>query len=152
MRIGELSERTGVPTRTIRYYEQFGVLPEPGRSANGYRTYGESSVARLRFIRDAQASGLTLEQIATVLGLRSRGESTCEQVIELLENHLADLDRRISDLTRTRHRLARLTERARELDHGRCDDPHRCHVIVEGIEESLPEPDRVLRPHRSSRF
>ncbi len=144
MRIGELSERTGVPTRTIRYYEDIGVLPEPSRAANGYRTYGESAVDRLRFVKDAQASGLTLEEISSILGLRGHGDSTCEHVIELLESHLADLDRRIADLNSTRHRLAELTRRARTLDHADCNDPNRCHVIVEGLGLRSPGLPRTI--------
>ena len=133
MRIGELSERTGVPTKTIRYYEDIGVLPDPPRADNGYRVYGESAVDRLRFVKDAQASGLTLDEISSILGLRGHGDSTCEHVIELLESHLAELDRHIVDLQSTRGRLAELTRRARTLDHGDCNDPNRCHVIVEGL-------------------
>jgi DNA-binding transcriptional MerR regulator len=69
MRIGELADLTGTTTKTIRYYESIGLLAEPGRTASGYREYGEGAVERLRFVREAQASGLTLTEIKSVLEL-----------------------------------------------------------------------------------
>ncbi len=129
MRIGELAARTGVPTKTIRFYEQIGVLPEPERAPNGYRVYGPDDADRLGFVRDAQATGLSLEEIAMILRLRGMGESTCEHVLELLEHHLADLDGLIDTLQATRTELAAMTERARSLDPAECTDPNRCQTI-----------------------
>jgi DNA-binding transcriptional MerR regulator len=130
MRIGELANRTGVTTKTIRYYEDIGVLPPPARAANDYRDYGPDAVERLRFIRDAQATGLTLTEIGWILDVRGRGESTCAHVVDLLEAHLEDLDRHIDELRRTRHDLAALTELARSLDPAECTDPIRCQTIA----------------------
>ncbi len=130
MRIGQLARRTGVSAKTIRYYEDIGVLPPPQRSANDYRDYGPDAVDRLRFIRDAQATGLTLTEISSILELRGRGESTCGHVIELLEQHLTDLDHHIETLQRTREHLAELTERAHGLDPAACTDPNRCQTIT----------------------
>ncbi|MDK1292525.1 MAG: heavy metal-responsive transcriptional regulator [Actinomycetota bacterium] len=113
MRIGELGRRTGVPTKTIRYYEGIGLLAEPERAYNGYRDYHDDAVSRLRFIRDAQATGLSLTEIASILNLRSAGEGTCSHVVELLERHLEDLDRHIDNLQATRRQLVSLTERAK---------------------------------------
>lgn len=60
MRIGELADNVGVNTKTVRYYESIGLMPEPDRTRSGYRDYGPDALERLQFIRDAQASGLTL--------------------------------------------------------------------------------------------
>jgi DNA-binding transcriptional MerR regulator len=130
MRIGELSRRTGVPTKTIRYYEEIGVLPDPDRAANDYRDYPEEAVDRLGFVRDAQATGLTLTEISSILDLRSQGEATCHHVIDLLERHLTALDRHIRTLRQTRKKLAGLTEQARSLDPSECRDPNRCQTIT----------------------
>lgn len=130
MRIGELAALTGVSTKTIRYYEDIGVLPQPARSANDYRDYAQDAVDRLRFIRDAQATGLTLTEIGWILDVRGRGESSCAHVIELLEAHLQDLDRHIDALQRTRGDLADLMEQARNLDPSDCTDPNRCQTIA----------------------
>lgn len=129
MTIGQLSKRTAVPTKTIRFYEQVGVLPKPARAANGYRTYAEDSVERLEFIKDAQATGLTLDEIATVLDLREQGASTCSHVAHLLEHHLEQLDRRITALHATRERLVEFIDRAAGMDPRECTDPNRCQTI-----------------------
>jgi DNA-binding transcriptional MerR regulator len=130
MKIGELGKRTSVPTKTIRYYEDIGLLPEPERAHNGYREYSDDAVLRLRFIRDAQATGLSLTEIASILDLRSAGEGTCHHVVELLELHLEDLDRHIDNLHATRGLLVSLTERAKGLDPEDCTDPNRCQTIA----------------------
>jgi DNA-binding transcriptional MerR regulator len=133
MRIGELARRTGVPTKTIRYYEEIGVLPAPDRAANDYRDYPDEAVDRLAFVRDAQATGLTLTEIASILDLRSQGEATCHHVVDLLERHLSALDRHIQTLRETRKKLAALTEKARSLDPSECRDPLRCQTITGGL-------------------
>jgi DNA-binding transcriptional MerR regulator len=130
MQIGDLTKRTGVPAKTIRYYEDIGVLPEPDRAPNGYRSYDEGAVARLRFVRDAQATGLTLNEIASVLELREQGVSSCEHVAGLLEHHLDLLEKHIRTLQQTRRQLASLAQRARTLDPVDCSDPHRCQTIA----------------------
>jgi len=133
MKIGEVASQTGVSTKTIRYYEDIGVLPEPDRSSNGYRTYSQTTVDRLRFIRDAQATGLTLTEIASILHLREQGSSTCDHVTDLLDRHLEELDIHISSLQRTRKQLAGLTQRAHGLDPADCLDANRCQTIVAGL-------------------
>jgi DNA-binding transcriptional MerR regulator len=129
MRIGELAHKTGVSTKTIRYYEDIGLLAPPEREPNGYRDYGEDALERLRFIRDAQATGLTLTEIASILDLRGKGVATCHHVLNLLERHLEDLDRHISKLRKTRRQLVIITERARSLNPADCTDSIRCQTI-----------------------
>ncbi len=129
MRIGELADRGGVSTKTIRYYESIGILPEPARTGGGYRDYPSEAVERLGFIRDAQASGLTLAEIASVLELKGAGERSCEHTTALLERHLHDIDQQIERLTAARKALAELTARARTLDPADCTDPNRCQII-----------------------
>lgn len=133
MQIGELARQVGVSTKTIRYYEGIGLLPEPDRAPNGYREYGQFAVEKLRFVRDAQDTGLTLTEIASILDLRSQGETTCEHVVDLLERHLRSLDRHIDSLRETQSQLTELTKRARKLDPSHCTDPNRCQTIEEGV-------------------
>jgi MerR family copper efflux transcriptional regulator len=141
MRIGELAQRTGTTTKTIRYYEDIGLLPEPARDHNDYRNYSGDAVDRLEFIRDAQATGLTLTEIASILDLRSQGETTCHHVIDLLERHMTALDRHIETLRVTRKKLASLAERARNLDPADCVDPNRCQTIshTQGSDHGITE-------------
>jgi len=129
MRIGEVAHISGLSPTTIRYYEDIGLVPEPARAANGYRDYEPGALERLRFISDAQDSGLTLAEIASILELRAQGESTCHHTIELMERHLADVDRRIDSLIASREHYAQLIARARTLDPSECTDPDRCQTI-----------------------
>ena len=132
MKIGDISKAAGVPTKTIRYYEEIGLLPKPNRAANGYRTYEFDAIERLRFIRDAQATGLTLSEIASVQELREHGSTTCDHVTGLMERHLRELDDHILKLQQTRGVLADMIGRAQSLDPAECTDPHRCQTIEAG--------------------
>jgi MerR family transcriptional regulator, copper efflux regulator len=129
VKIGELANRTGVSTRTIRYYERIGLIPSPERASNGYRRYGPSSLDRLGFIKDAQAAGLSLAEIGMILDMKDEGESTCDHVVWLLEEHVQAVDRQMEELRRTRVRLRGMVDRARSLDPADCQDPNRCQTI-----------------------
>jgi len=136
MRIGELADRTDVSTKTIRYYESIGLLPEPARTPSGYRDYHADAVERLRFVRDAQATGLTLAEISSVLELKAAGERSCAHTAALLDRRLELLDQQIVRLKAAREELAELANRARSLDPKNCTDPNRCQVIVADLELS----------------
>jgi DNA-binding transcriptional MerR regulator len=129
MRIGQLSSRTGVSTKAIRYYEDIGVLRQAQREDNGYRVYDARDVERLVFIKDAQAAGLSLDEIGHILALKAKGMPTCEHVRAMLERGLADITERIAMLETARAELERLTVRARDLDPEQCIDPDRCQAI-----------------------
>ena len=129
MRIGEVGEATGVTTKTLRFYESIGLLPEPDRTPSGYRDYSPEVTERVQFIRDAQAAGLTLAEVTSVLELKDAGSRTCEHTLALVERHVAEIDNKIEALADTRRRLADLAGRAAGLDPVDCTDPHRCQVI-----------------------
>ncbi len=147
MRIGELAHMSGFTTKTIRYYEEIGLVPEPLRDINDYRDYQEGVVDRLLFIRDAKAAGLTLTEIASILELREGGHGTCKHVVDLLSRHMRDLDRHIADLNKTRKKLATLTERARKLDPTQCTDPIRCQTIAVGAGTEGPVDEPLHHRH-----
>ena len=129
MLIGELAAATGVATKTIRYYETIGVLDPPPRTPAGYRNYDDIAADRLAFIRAAQACGLTLGEIRSIVALRDRGVAPCGHVLEVLTARAADLDRRIAELRRLRGELHRLVERGRHLDPADCDPRRICHIL-----------------------
>ncbi len=112
MRIGELAEQVGVSTKTIRYYESIGLLPQPDRSCGGYRLYGEDDLDRVAFIRRAQQLDLSLHEIGEILALRERGEQPCGYVMETAQTRLEELDRRIAQMRRAREELHALLQRA----------------------------------------
>lgn len=105
--IGAMAKAAGVPTTTVRYYERRGLLTPDGRSRAKYRVYGEASLERLRFIRSAQATGFTLEDIAALLTLldEGAGERCRSEVSAMLAGRLADVEMRLADLTRVREVL-----------------------------------------------
>jgi MerR family transcriptional regulator, copper efflux regulator len=129
VRIGEVAERVGISTKTVRYYESLGILPEPQRTASGYRTYGGDTLERLRFIRDAQATGLSLAEIHSILELKDHGERSCEHTRALLHRHVNEIDSQIARLTEARRALLELADRADHADPADCTDPHRCQII-----------------------
>jgi MerR family transcriptional regulator, copper efflux regulator len=130
VKIGELAMASGFNTRTIRYYENIGLLPEPERLPNGYRRYRKTAVDRLGFIRDARSAGLSLAEIGMILDMKDHGESTCDHVVFLLEEHVRSVDRQIEDLGRARGRLEDLIDRARRMDPSGCLDPNRCQTLT----------------------
>lgn len=129
MRIGELAAAVGVTTKALRFYEQAGVLPEPGRTSSGYRDYDSAALARLAFIKAAQAAGLTLAEIRQVIAVRDSQGPPCGHVAAVLDQHLTDLDNRIAELAATRAEVARLRARARTLDPAECGTDAVCHVL-----------------------
>lgn len=132
MRIGELAQAGEIPTRTVRFYERRGLLPEPGRAANGYRVYDDATVGRLRFIRAAQAAGLTLSEIRVIVEIRDDGTAPCTHVDALLVAKLADIERRRQELTVLEADLTRLVDRSRMLDHADCTSGRICHILQPG--------------------
>ncbi|XAS69751.1 heavy metal-responsive transcriptional regulator [Micrococcaceae bacterium Sec5.7] len=127
MRIGETAEASGVTAKTVRFYEDRGLLPPAGRASNGYREYGEETVGRLGFIRRARAAGLTLAQIQEILDLRDAGQAPCIHVRDLLALRLAELDTRIAELTALRATVADLHEVAAGADPATCDPGRICN-------------------------
>jgi MerR family copper efflux transcriptional regulator len=128
--IHELAAATGVPAKTIRYYESVGLLPPARRSANGYRIYDARDADRLRFIAGARSLGFSLDDIDEALGLRDRGEAPCRYMLDLIEREAAQIDRRIADLQRLKEDLAALLKNAQGLPQ---DDVEGkacvCHLV-----------------------
>src|SRR5215472_9957552 len=120
MKIGEVAGRAGVPAKTIRFWEDQRLLPPPARTPAGYRDYGPAVLERLAFIRQAQASGLTLTAIRQVLEVRDGGQPPCVHVTGLIARRLAEVQARLAELTATRDQLAALAERATAQDPADC--------------------------------
>ena len=120
MRIGEVACRAGVPAKTIRFWEDEGMLPPPGRTPAGYRDYDSAVLGRLAFIRHAQGAGLTLAAIRQVLEIRDSGQPPCVHVTDLIARRLAEVEARLAELTRTRDQLVVLAARAAEQDPADC--------------------------------
>jgi MerR family copper efflux transcriptional regulator len=131
MRIGELAAGTGFSVRTIRFYEQSELLPAPDRTRGGYRSYSEDAVTRLRFVRSAQALGLSLAEIAEVLRIRDYEGPPCGYVAGLLKTHISALETRIGELTALRDELRARVPPGTEPDPQRCQPDQVCYLIAE---------------------
>ena len=129
MRTGELAAVSGLTAKTIRFYEQAGLLPEPPRTSGGYRAYPPQTAHRLAFIREAQSAGLTLAEIRSVLAVRDSGQPPCVHVTALIEQHLADIERRMAELRTTRTALRTLAQRAASTDPSTCTEADICRII-----------------------
>jgi len=105
--IGRLAEQADVGIDTVRFYERRGLLPEPARTASGYRLYRPAMVIRLRFIRRAKALGFSLDEIATLLYLQDVGGSKSE-VKKLTTHKLTEIETKLADLSKMKKVLKQL--------------------------------------------
>ena len=111
MNIGAAARASGVPAKTIRYYEEIGLIEAAARSGGNYRVYGDSEVETLRFIQRARSLGFSVGEVAELLALwRDRSRSS-RQVKALAKQHLLDIDGKIAALKTMRDTLNELIER-----------------------------------------
>jgi len=99
LRIGQISSISQVSIKTIRYYEQLGLLKAVKRTEGGFRLFSPEVIGRLNFIKRSQSLGLSLTEIGQLLEVHDRGEIPCHPVRHTLENKIAEIDRRIEQLT-----------------------------------------------------
>jgi MerR family transcriptional regulator, Zn(II)-responsive regulator of zntA len=129
VRIGELAAQAGINAKTLRFYEEKGLLPPPQRTANGYREYEPAVLSRLDFIRRGRAAGLTLAQIRDIIEVRESGDAPCGHVYQLLTERLADLDRHIADLQVLRAVLVQKRDHAESADPSTCAPESVCRYV-----------------------
>lgn len=108
MRIGELAKRAAIKVDTVRYYEKAGLLPLPPRRPNGYRDYGTGHVERLAFIRHCRALDMPLDDVRQLLNLLAHPSEDCLDANRLIEEQLARVQKRISDLRTLKKQLQSL--------------------------------------------
>lgn len=106
--IGTLAKRTGTKVQTIRYYEQIGLLREPGRTEGGQRRYDDGDLDRLAFIRHARQLGFTLEAIRELLDLSDSPGRSCADVDRIAHRQLKEVEARIARLEALRTELKRM--------------------------------------------
>ncbi|WP_109468560.1 Cu(I)-responsive transcriptional regulator [Albibacillus kandeliae] len=127
MNIGEVADRSGLPAKTIRYYEDIGLI-KPLRDVNGYRAFRQSDLHKLAFLGRARKLGFSIEDCRNLLHLYEDDTRTSAEVKEIAKGHLAEIEERISDLVEMRNTLSTLV---------RCcagDDRPDCPIL-----ESLAE-------------
>lgn len=124
MNIGEVAELSGLPPKTIRYYEDIGLI-RPSRGANGYRSFAEADLHRLAFLGRARSLGFSIEECRGLLALYADAGRASADVKQMAETHLADIDRKIAELQSLRATLAHLVHRC----HG--DDRPDCPILAD---------------------
>ncbi len=123
MNIGELARAADTKAETIRYYERIGLLPSPPRTVGNYRDYSNAHASRLTFTRKARDLGFSIEQIRALLTLADDKGQSCEAVDAIARAHLADVKRKLADLSALRRELDSLIGHCR---HGTVAD---CRII-----------------------
>ena len=137
--IGTLARRTGTKVQTIRYYEQIGLMPEPGRTAGGQRRYGEAELDRLAFVRHARQLGFTLEAIRELLDLSDHPEKSCDEADQIARRQLRQVELRMARLEALRTELKRMVH---ECSGGNTAD---CRVleVLRDHSECLTDHDEI---------
>ena len=124
MNIGEAARRSGLPAKTIRYYEQVGLIDAPARRDNGYRSYSERDLHTMRFVQRARSLGFTVEDCRELIALYGDRNRSSADVKALALERVADIDRKIAELHGLRDALSELAETC----HG--DDRPDCPILA----------------------
>lgn len=119
MNIGEVAERSGLPAKTIRYYEDIGLI-QPDRRDNGYRSFAEKHLHKLAFIGRARALGFTIDECRTLLALYEDADRSSAEVKHLAQDHLARIDAKIAELQDMRATLSHLVRACAGDDRPDC--------------------------------
>ncbi|NJN51092.1 MAG: MerR family DNA-binding protein [Gammaproteobacteria bacterium] len=129
MRVAELASAAAVTPDTVRYYSRIGLLQPTRTPGNGYKAFNAADLSRLKFIRQAQELGLTLQEVRDVLEEAQAGASPCPLVRELVTRHLDELRGKIRDLTQLESRLASALDVWSNMPDGVPRGDHVCHLI-----------------------
>ncbi len=126
LKIGEVSQASGIGIEALRFYERSGILGKPARTASGYRVYDANVLDRLAFIKKAQTLGFSLDEIRHIIAESNAGESPCAEVREIVRRRLFELDGHLRNLRRYRKELA---ETLKEWDEKGAADGDICGLI-----------------------
>ncbi len=106
---GEISKQADISARTIRFYEDKGIIPIPEREPNGYRNYDSSIIPRLKFIKNAQQLGFSLTEIKELADMKIVPDMSCESAHAKAKSKILDIEVKINELTRIKDALDRFT-------------------------------------------
>ena len=134
LKIGDLAARSGVSTKTIRYYELLGLVRDPERTDSGYRLYGDADVERLVFIKKAKELGFSLSDTKEILEVQDAGDSPCMHVLAILDRKILEIDSLVQELREFQEGLVQLRdESAARAEHGA--EGAICGIVERGIHD-----------------
>jgi len=132
MEIGELVKKTGVPAKTIRYYEDIELLPPPERKPNGYRFYTEADVDRLKLVAGARRVDIPIAEIKEILDMRDRREAPCTRLLEIIAQKREEIQDRIEQLKKLDNELTDLHYLGISFPKDDIEGKHCvCHLVSE---------------------
>ena len=131
MNIGAIAKRTGLPAKTIRYYESIGLIPPALRSEGNYRTYSEQDLQTLKFVQRARGLGFSVKDVSRLLTLWQDRRRASAEVRRMAQDHVGEIDRKIEELKGMRRTLTHLIDRC----HG--DSRPECPIL-----DDLAGPER----------
>lgn len=144
--IGGLARRTGMETKTLRYYDRVGLVRPKSRTPARYRLYEDDAVDRLRFIRGAKALGMSLADISRILAVRDDGAAPCRHVLDLATRQAAELETQIRSLQALRKDLLRLRrDLSRRMPLRSREDNCPCFALIRAFEKPKGRKDRGNR-------
>ncbi|RLJ71326.1 DNA-binding transcriptional MerR regulator [Hydrogenivirga caldilitoris] len=120
MRIGELAKRLGLNPKTLRYWEEIGLLPPPSRNSSGYRVYTEEHLKLCEFILKAKAVGFKLEDIKEIISLKFSGRTPCGCVEEKIKGKIREIENLIEELNSQKKLLEGLLRKRRDVPASVC--------------------------------
>lgn len=126
--IGQVARRSGLTPKAIRLYERRGLLKAAERTESGYRTYSQRDLELLRFIRQAKALGLRLDEVREIIDLQREGAQPCGKVLDLVDGHIREIDRTMADLRGLRKALSGARDAAR-AGNSRGEEAVVCRII-----------------------
>jgi DNA-binding transcriptional MerR regulator len=116
LKIGQVSEQSELPVKTIRFYEERGLIRSAKRTSGGFRLFEPSVLPRLSFIRRSQALGLSLNDIQDILGIADSGQRPCHNVRHKFQSKIEEIDTRIQQLQKLKSQLQTLVAEADERE------------------------------------
>lgn len=141
MKISELAQMTGVSTDTIRYYEKVGLLPKAARDTNNYRVYSNQHADYLSFIKNCRHLDMTQEEILRLLGLATEPSQPCDEINQLLDEHIVHVQERMQELLQVERLLKDIRQQ--------CNSPTQVRYcgILEGLQKVEGWPAKGSKTH-----
>ncbi len=127
--INELAVKSNAPAHVVRYYTRIGLIEPAGLQGNGYRLFAARDAKRLRFIRMAKQLGFTLNEIKSITQHADKGESPCEDVRKIIQNHIEENRVKLDEMRQLQNRMELALKQWKNMPDGVPDGHSVCHLI-----------------------